>query len=60
MSDKLSRWRTSTFSGGDIECVELAWTGTRAGIRDSKAPNTGTLTIPAPTLHRLLTHTKHS
>jgi hypothetical protein len=59
MADGLSRWRTSSFTG-DGDCVELAWAGAEAGIRDSKAPDTGTLTIPTPAFRHLLTHTKHS
>jgi hypothetical protein len=52
-----ARWKKSTLTE-DHECVELAWTGSTVGIRDSKAPDAGTLTVPAPALTHLLSHTK--
>jgi len=52
------RWRKSTFSGNDANCVELAWPGSEAAIRDSKSPH-GALTVPASALTHLLSHTKH-
>jgi Domain of unknown function (DUF397) len=60
MADKPTHWRKSTFSGATEDCVELAWAGAEAGIRDSKAPDTAPLTLPAPAFHHLLTHAKHS
>ncbi|MEU4767857.1 DUF397 domain-containing protein [Actinosynnema sp. NPDC023794] len=39
-------WRKSTFSGGNSDCVEVAHSPTVVGIRDSKSPDTGTLTVP--------------
>ena len=59
-NDRAPRWRKSTFSGNDANCVELAWPGPEAAIRDSKSPHTGTLAIPTPALKHLLSHTKHS
>lgn len=59
-NDYAPRWRKSSFSAGDSNCVELAWPGPEAAIRDSKSPWTGTLTIPGPGLKHLLSHTKHS
>lgn len=61
MSNNLGpRWRKSTFSANDADCVELAWLGPEAAIRDSKFPHSNTLRIPTPTLKHLLSHTKHS
>lgn len=60
MTDKPTQWRKSTFSGMSENCVELAWAGVEAGIRDSKAPDTATLTLSASAFHHLLTHAKHS
>ena len=31
-----SWWRKSSYSGGDNNCVEVATTGTRVAVRDSK------------------------
>jgi hypothetical protein len=42
-------WRKSSYSGdgeGD-DCVEIANSPTHTAIRDSKAPDTRTLTFPA-------------
>lgn len=38
-------WRKSTFSGGYGSCVEVAFSST-VGIRDSKKPGSGHLTVP--------------
>jgi hypothetical protein len=42
-SRELVRWRKSSHSGQDTECVELAHTGD--AVRDSKNPTGPTLTI---------------
>ncbi|MFI2423567.1 MULTISPECIES: DUF397 domain-containing protein [unclassified Streptomyces] len=44
----MDNWRKSSYSGPDDgnECVEIADTPTRVGIRDSKAPARATLTFP--------------
>ncbi|RZS32183.1 uncharacterized protein DUF397 [Herbihabitans rhizosphaerae] len=40
------RWRTSSFTGGDSgNCVEAAWPGGGAAIRDSKNRDGGTLLL---------------
>ncbi|KAA2267197.1 DUF397 domain-containing protein [Solihabitans fulvus] len=38
-------WRKSSRSGGNNECVELACLATGSAVRDSKAPQAGTLTF---------------
>lgn len=40
MTDELSnaQWFKSSHSGGDDDCVEVAWLGSNVGVRDSKAP----------------------
>jgi hypothetical protein len=50
-------WRKSSFSGTETECVEIAYlaTETAVGIRDSKSPAGGHLTLPHTAL-RQLTH----
>ncbi|MDQ3405282.1 MAG: DUF397 domain-containing protein [Actinomycetota bacterium] len=58
--DNLATWRKSTFSGdggtGGGECVEAAWLdGGRFGLRDSKNPDAGTLTLPHTGMTALLT-----
>jgi hypothetical protein len=41
-------WRKSSRSGGQQgDCVELARLGSEVGIRDSKCPTAGHLSIPA-------------
>jgi hypothetical protein len=44
-------WRKSSFSGTETNCVEVAWS---AGIRDSKNPHGGHLTVPDTALHQLI------
>ncbi|GAB3479728.1 DUF397 domain-containing protein [Amycolatopsis cihanbeyliensis] len=38
-------WRKSSYSGTESNCVELAVTADRTAIRDSKAPEAGTLLL---------------
>jgi hypothetical protein len=42
-------WRKSSFSGANSDCVEVAHSSAVVGIRDSKSPTSGTLTIPRTT-----------
>lgn len=53
-------WRKSSYSGGsqNTDCVELAALPGRIGIRDSKNPDGGTLTVSAENLGRLVTRIK--
>jgi hypothetical protein len=55
-------WRKSSHSGGGgaggQECVELASLNEGIGIRDSKAPDAGHLTVPAEAFGRLVHHVK--
>ncbi|MEV6511754.1 DUF397 domain-containing protein [Streptomyces sp. NPDC051642] len=41
-------WRKSSYSDGDDgnDCVEIANSRTHVAIRDSKAPNSRTFTVP--------------
>ncbi|NUT54141.1 MAG: DUF397 domain-containing protein [Saccharothrix sp.] len=39
-------WRKASYSGGNSGCVEVAHSATVVGVRDSKAPGTGVLTVP--------------
>ncbi|MES9604472.1 DUF397 domain-containing protein [Actinomadura sp. NPDC000929] len=49
-------WRKSTYSGGDEgECIELAPLDGRVGIRDSKNPSAGHLTLTRQTFAALIT-----
>jgi len=54
------QWRKSSFSGGDSNCVELAWQGAKAAFRDSKHPDGGMLTISALALERVVAAAKQS
>jgi hypothetical protein len=48
-------WRKSSHSGTDeSDCVELANLGTSIGIRDSKAPQAGHLTLTPAAFARLV------
>ena len=50
-------WRKSSFSGENGTCVEVAFTNT-VGIRDSKKPESGRLTIPPAQWATFLTRVK--
>jgi Domain of unknown function (DUF397) len=49
-------WRKSSFSGTTGNCVEVGFTpaGQVAGIRDSKSPERGALTVSASAWHQFL------
>ncbi|KAA2258681.1 DUF397 domain-containing protein [Solihabitans fulvus] len=40
----LAHWRKSSYSGGNADCVEVAF-GSAAGVRDSKNPGGGHLSV---------------
>jgi hypothetical protein len=42
-------WRKSSYSGANSNCVEVAHATATVGIRDSKSPDTGTLTVSRTT-----------
>ncbi|MEU6152291.1 DUF397 domain-containing protein [Actinosynnema sp. NPDC047251] len=42
-------WRKSSFSGGNSDCVEVSLAPTGVGVRDSKNPQAGRLTVPRAT-----------
>jgi hypothetical protein len=42
-----SEWRTSSYTGGQGNCVEVAGTATAVHIRDTKDQAGAVLTIPA-------------
>ena len=47
-------WRKSSYSSTNGSCVELATDGENVRLRDSKAPDGGTLTLSADTWRSLL------
>lgn len=49
-------WRKSSYSGGgnNDNCVEVAFSGLVAGVRDSKNPLGGPLAFPASAWQRFL------
>ncbi|MFB9907991.1 DUF397 domain-containing protein [Allokutzneria oryzae] len=50
-----SEWRKSSYSGGGNDCVEVAYTATAVGVRDSKNPAAGTLVFTENQWHGFLT-----
>jgi len=41
----LVQWRKSSYSGGGNDCVEVAFVGRDAAVRDSKDPDGGAFTL---------------
>ncbi|MBA9008004.1 MULTISPECIES: DUF397 domain-containing protein [Thermomonospora] len=52
------KWRKSTHSGANGDCVEVARLAAAIGLRDSKNPAAGHLTVPPAAFAALLTHLK--
>ena len=52
------QWRTSSASGAQAQCVELDVDLARTWVRDSKAPERGTLTFAASQFSALLAGVK--
>lgn len=50
-----ARWRTSSHSSGNTNCVEVAGVSELVGVRDSKNPAAGPLVLSAPNWCVLLT-----
>lgn len=50
-----TRWRTSTYSANQTDCVEVAPLRAATGVRDSKDRTGGTLLLTRPTWTRFLT-----
>lgn len=53
-----TRWRKSSYSNADKECVELANLGTEVGLRDSKNPATEIVRFPGSAWNDFLGHVK--
>jgi hypothetical protein len=51
-----STWHKSSHSDPDGNCVEVALSTGQVGIRDSKAPQAGHLSLPAAAWRALLKH----
>ncbi|MEV5570840.1 DUF397 domain-containing protein [Spirillospora sp. NPDC052269] len=49
-------WRKSFRSDATRECVEVAAVASHVAVRDSKAPDLGTLLVTPTTWHALLRH----
>lgn len=56
-------WRKSSHSGSTTiqsDCVEVARLNGAVSLRDSKAPNSGHLTLPPTTFAELIAHAKQN
>lgn len=53
------RWRKSSYSDAQGQCVELAAIGRGIAVRDSKDPDGPSLTVPASSWRPLLNELKN-
>lgn len=53
------KWKKSSYSGGSGQCVEVALDESIIGVRDSKAPMSGELDLPAAAWVALLEKIKN-
>lgn len=51
-------WRKSSYSSANGNCVEVANASSTVGVRDSKAPTAGHLTLPPTSWGRFLDQVK--
>ena len=51
-------WRKSSYSGSQENCVEVAFTTARAGVRDSKHPSGPALSFSLSAFKTFLTRAK--
>ena len=47
MDSPMGVWRKSSYSGGGNDCVEVALSAQHVGVRDSKNPDAGELSVSA-------------
>jgi len=53
-------WRKSSHSGSDANCVEVAFGSATVGVRDSKHPEAGHLTVQVTAFRSFVSHIKAS
>lgn len=53
-------WRKSSYSAGDLNCVEVAMGPHVVGLRDSKNPEAGHIAVKAATFRSFVNHLKGS
>jgi hypothetical protein len=51
------KWRKSSYSGAAGNCVELSWSGERAGVRNSRDPHGPVLVMPTGSLVSFVNNT---
>lgn len=54
----MNRWRKSSYSGGNNDCVEVAGSRGRVLVRDTKAREMGHMSVPAGRWHAFLNSVK--
>jgi hypothetical protein len=58
MDSEHSGWRTASYSNGQAQCVEVGHAVAAIAVRDSKAPSSALLAVPADAWQRFTSSLK--
>ncbi len=53
-----NRWRKSSYSGNEANCVQIAWSRQGVSVRDSKNPSRGSFAVNQVAFRRFVASMK--